>query len=234
MKRSLWVIGGIFISVACLGIWGVAAMDYGDNVAAGTYRFERNGESSTLVLNPDHTFRQTRRLGKNEQHSEGTWRHEGEGGVSFSKEFLVVTGDEPDPDGTTFSEIHKTLGLFTSLRLRQYHVLWYGKTSSGDSVVGTYKGDEPGVIAILILSADHSFTQTITHDGIANHATGTWNQDPDGTVRFSKEFLKASGEPLGGDEFASSIDPQGSNLQIEISMSEHVTEPVFYKRLGFR
>ena len=43
-------------------IWVVAAMDYGDSVAAGKYRFERNGESSTLVLNPVHVFRQTRRL----------------------------------------------------------------------------------------------------------------------------------------------------------------------------
>jgi hypothetical protein len=234
MKKWLWVIGGILISVVCLGIWGVAAMDYGDSVAAGTYAFGRNGESSTLVLNPDHTFRQTRRIGNNEQDSEGTWRHVGEGGVSFSKEFLVVSGDEPEPDGTTFGEIHKKLGLFTSLRLRQYHVLWYGKTSSGDAVVGTYKGDEPGVIATLVLNADQSFTQTVTHGAAVNHANGTWNQDSDGTIRFSKQFLKASGEPLARDEIASSIDARGSNLQIEISVSERVAEPVFYKRLVFR
>jgi hypothetical protein len=233
MKKWLLAIGGIFVAVVCLGTWGVAAMDYGDGVAAGTYVFERNGESSTLVLRPNHTFQQTRRVGSSEQHSEGTWRHSGEGGVSFSKEFLVVTGDEPEPDGTTFSEIHKRLGLFTSLRLRQYHVLWYGKAGTGDSVVGTYTGDEPDVITTLILDADHSFTQTIKHDAVTNSANGKWNQDADGTIRFSRQFLKTSGEPLSGDELASSIDPQGSSLQIEISLSEHIAEPVFYKRLGF-
>jgi hypothetical protein len=234
MKKPVWVIGGLLIPIVCFVIWGVVAMDYGDSAAAGTYRFERSGESSTLVLNPDHTFRQTRRLGSNEQRSEGTWRRLGEGGISFSKEFLVVTGDEPEPDGTTYSDMHKALGLFTSLRLRQYHVLWYGKTGSDNSVLGTYTGDEAGVTATLVLNADHSFGQTIAHDGIANHATGTWSQDSDGTIRFSKAFLKTSGEPLKADEIASSMNPAGSNLQIEISMSEHVMEPVFYEREASR
>jgi hypothetical protein len=31
----------------------------------------------------------------------------------------MVTGDEPEPDGTTFCDMHKTMGLFVSLRLRQ-------------------------------------------------------------------------------------------------------------------
>jgi hypothetical protein len=234
MKKSILVIGGLLISIACFVIWGIAALDYGDNVATGTYRFERRGESSTLVLNPDRTFRQTRWLNGSEQHSEGTWRRVGKGGISFSKEFLVVSGDEPEPDGTTYSDLHKTLGLFVSLRLRQYHVLWYVKTDPANSILGTYTGDKPGVKATLALNADHSFGQTITRDGIVNHATGTWSQDSNGTIEFSKAFLKMSGAPLKAAETASSIDPKGSNLQVEISMSEHVTEPVFYKRLEFR
>jgi len=35
-----------------------------------------------------------------------------------------------------------------------------------------------------------------------------------------------------GDELASSMDPQGANLQIEISLAEHPAEPVFRKRFG--
>jgi len=69
----------------------------------------------------------------------------------------VVSGDEPEPDGTTFSDMHKTLGLFVSLRLRQYHVLWYGKADSDNSVLGTYTGDEPGV------PATPSFSTQIIH-----------------------------------------------------------------------
>jgi hypothetical protein len=90
------------------------------------------------------------------------------------------------------------------------------------------------VSATLVLNADHSFDQTLAHDGVANHANGNWSQLADGTIEFSNAFLKTSGEPLRGDESASSMDPKGSNLQIEISKSSHATEPVFYKRLAFQ
>jgi hypothetical protein len=233
MKRSVWVPVGLLLFIVCFFTWLVAAMDYGDSVAVGKYSYERSGESSTLVLNPDHTFRQTRRFGSNEQHSEGTWRRVGQGGISFSKEFLVVAGDEPEPDGTTFSDMKKILGVFVTIRLRQFHVLWYGKTGSDAYLPGIYKGDEPGVTATLVLNADHSFIQEIEQRGITHHATGTWSQDSNGTVQFSRAFLKTSGEPLREDETASSIDPQGSNLQIEISMANHIPEPVFHKRPTF-
>jgi hypothetical protein len=234
MKKSVWVPGGLLLSFAGFVMWGTAAVNYGDSVAVGKYRFKNDGETSTLVLNPDHTFQQAVRFGDIEQHSEGTWRRVGEGGISFSKEFLVVSGDEPEPDGTTFSDMHKTLGLFVSIRLRQYHVLWYGKADSDNSVLGTYTGDGPGVPATLVLNSDHSFDQTVAHDGVVSHANGTWDQDSDGTIGFSKAFLKTSGEALKADEIASSMDPRGSNLQIEISKSKHTMEPVFYKRLAFR
>jgi hypothetical protein len=234
MKKSVLVSGGLLLSFACFVLWGTAAMNYGDSVAVGKYSFNSGDDTSTLVLNPDHTFQQTVRLANIEQHSQGTWRRVGEGGISFSKEFLVVSGDEPEPDGTTFSDMHKTLGLlFVSLRLRQYHVLWYGKADSDNSVPGTYTGDEPGIAATLVLNADHSFDQTVTHDGVVNRAKGTWTQDSDGTIEFSKAFLKTSGKPLNADEVASSMDPRGSNLQIEISKAKHAIDPVFYKRLAF-
>ena len=233
MKKLVWASIGLLFPFACLVIWGIAAMNYGDSVAVGNYRFTGKREISTLVLEPDHSFSQDLQIGAIKQHGEGTWRRLGEGGIAFSKGFLAVSGDEPGPDGTTYCEMHKTLGLFVSLRLHQYHVLWYGKASSNDSLPGTYAGDEPGVTATLVLSADHSFTQEIARSGTTHHATGTWNQDSDGTVRFSRTFLKTSGEPLRDDETASSIDPRGSNLQIEISMADHVSQPVFYKHPAF-
>ena len=209
-------------------------MNYGDSVATGKYVYDNGGEHSALILNPDHTFEQTLRMGNVERTSEGSWRRVGEGSISFSKEFLVISGDEPEPDGTTFSDMHKALGLFVSLRIRQYHVLWYGKTDSGSSVTGTYKGDEPEISATLTLNPDHSFEQTVSRSGVANHATGTWGQNSDGTVLFSKDFLKTSGRSLDEDENASSMDPQGSNLQVEISKAKHTVEPVFHKRPAFR
>jgi hypothetical protein len=234
MKKSVRVTVGLIVSFVCLFMWGAAAMNYDDSVAVGKYRFTGNGEFSTLVLKPDHSFQQDLQMGNIKRHGEGTWRRVGEGGISFSKEFLVVSGDEPEPDGTTFCDMHKTMGLFVSLRLRQYHVLWYGKAGSDTSVQGTYTGDEPGVSATLALNADHSFDQTLTHDGVSNHASGTWNQLTNGTIEFSKAFLKTSGEPLRPDESASSMDPRGSNLQVEISTCRHAVEPVFYKLSTFR
>ena len=92
-------------------------------------------------------------------------------------------------------ETNDDLGLLPSLALRQYHVLWYGRTSAGNSPVGEYKGDEPNVIATLTLNGDHSFAQMIlTKEKITKHASGTWSQDSNGTVRFSRAFLKTSGE----------------------------------------
>jgi hypothetical protein len=231
MKKWLTAISITVVVLSCLLAWAVVAMDYGDSVAIGVYRFSRDGESSTLTLRPDHTFHQVLRHGSDERQADGTWRKVGEGGFSFSKDFLVVAGDEPGPDGTTFSDMQKLLGLYPSLKLRQYHVLWYGKTSVGQSPVGSYKGDEPNVVSTLTLNEDHSFFQMLTREGVTKQANGTWSQDSSGTVRFSNRFLKTSGEPLSDDETASSIDPQGSGLQIEISVSEHLPEPVFHKRL---
>ena len=229
MKTFLIVGGVAVLTVVCLLGWAVVAMDYGDSVAAGTYYFKNGNEGSTLQLDRNHTFRQLRKLNSVETEARGTWRHVGEGGISFSKEFIAVSGDEPEPDGTTFCDMHKFLGLFTSLRLRQYHVLWYGKVGAGTSLAGQYKGDELNVIATLTLGDDHSFAQTITINNMTKRANGTWSQDKNGTVWFSNQFLKSSGESLSADESASSIDPQDSNLQIEVTMAGHKPEAIFHK-----
>jgi hypothetical protein len=35
-----------------------------------------------------------------------------------------------EPDGTTFADLHKALGLYVTLHIRRYHVLWYGRHDS--------------------------------------------------------------------------------------------------------
>jgi hypothetical protein len=230
--KNIVRIGTILLLPVLCFFWLLEAMNYGDSVAAGTYHFARNGEASTLVLRPDHTFHQQLTRSEQTSHAEGTRRRVGESGVSFSKEFLVVSGDEPEPDGTTFSELRKTLGLFPSLALRQYHVLWYGKAASSEnkSVYDTYTGDEPGIPATLTLKPNNTFEQDVTVLGITKHAKGTWSSQ-NGTISFSKDFLKTSGEHLRENETASASDPPGSNLQIEIAMTKDLDEPVFRKRL---
>ena len=231
MKRKVWSLLATLLIVFGLVLWGAAALNYGDDVAIGKYGYASGGESCDLLLRPDHTFHQELHRQASTQHADGTWRRVGEGGVSLSKEFLPVRGDEPGPDGSTWADLHKALGLFPRLEIRQYFVLWYGKQTETSSIADTYKGDEPNVAATLVLNTDNTFHQTITSAGVEKSATGHWSQTSDGTVRFSSAFLKTSGEPLSPDETATSMDPRGSNLQIDISTESHAGIPVFRKRL---
>jgi hypothetical protein len=218
--------------VAALIFWCLVAFDYGDTVVAGTYRFDGDGVVCSLVLKADHTFAQEFKRGGTTSHATGTWRRIGEGGISFSNGFLPLPGEEVEPDGTSFADIHKTLGFLVTLRIRRYHVLWYGKRTSltTDTPLGTYDGDEPGTPAVLILHADHSFEQAVTHRGISSHAEGTWSAGPGGEITFSKAFLKVSGEPLSKNESAVADDPRDSNLQITVANTERCTAPNLRKR----
>jgi hypothetical protein len=213
-------------------IWYSVAADYSDNVTSGTYHLAQNGETSTLVLMPDHSFQQELSREGNTKYAKGTWRRVGEGGIDFSNEFLVVSGQEPGPDGTDFGDIQKDFGFLVSIKLRQYHVLWYGRTdsSSDNTPSGTYKRDEAGVDAILILKPDHTFEQTVSHLGVAKHSQGIWNFRQNGDITFSREFLKTSGESLTENETASAWNPKGSNLQIEIAMTSKSGVPTFRKK----
>ena len=234
-RQAVRICGGVLLPLVCTFFWLVAAMNYGDDVAVGQYRFHIGSEESTLVLLPDHTFEQTLRSGNTDRTAHGIWRRVGEGGISFSKDFLAVTGAEPEPDGTIFSDMHKTLGLFVSIRIRQYQVVDYGKGFESHSTPGVYQGrvDEPDVTASLTLNEDHTFTQEITHNNSTNAAQGAWSQSSDGTVIFSKTLLKNSGAALEQDETAKSMDPtEHGGLQIEISKAGNSAEPIFSKRFG--
>src|ERR1700674_4668996 len=235
MKR-LWIrCGCFFLLVVFLVLWYSVASDYGDGAASGIYHFAKNGETSTLILKRDHRFERELREHDEVKRAAGTWRRVGEGGIAFSKEFLPVSGQEPGADGTSYADMHKDLGVFVSLILRQYHVLWYGRVdpSTANTISGTYVGDEPGMSATLILKPDHTFEQVIPTLGAMKQAKGSWSLGQNGDIIFSKDFLKASGEALRGDKTASAWDPKGSNLQIEIAMTSRLGVPTFRKKPFF-
>ncbi len=235
MKR-LWILSGcLFVLVVCFVGWYSVASDYGDDVASGIYHFAENGETSTLVLNRDHSFQQELSKHGEVKRAIGIWRRIGQGGIAFSKEFLLVSGQEPGADQTTYADMHKVVGFFVYLVLRQYHVLWYSRVdpSPANTVSGIYAGEEPGVSATLILKADHTFEQVIHALSVTKQAKGIWSVDQNGDVTFSKDFLKACGEPLRSDETASAWDPKGSNLQIQIAMTSGSGVPTFRKEQLF-
>lgn len=235
LKRLLGVIAFVIFSRLGFSIWYMVAADYSDPVLCGTYSFSGDTESSTLKINPDHSFQQELRRSGTIHQSIGKWRRVGQGGITFSKEFLVVSGQELSADGSAFGDMHKALGIFpTSVALRDYDIEWYGRTSPShdDPICGAYAGDEEGVPASLTLYPNHTFEQAVSHAGMAMHAQGNWDVGKNGDIVFSKAFIKTTGETLRENETASSWNPRGSNLQIQIQASSKTGIPVFRKR-GF-
>jgi hypothetical protein len=220
IRISALVIGALVVLWFCFGLWYVIATDYGDNVVSGTYCLAQNGEVSTLVVKPDHTFQQQLTRAGKVAKATGTWRTFGEGHVAFSTEFIVVSGQELGANRTAYGEFHKTLGLFPAyLTLTDYDVEWYGRV------------DEEGVPATLIIRPDHTFEQTISHSGIAKHAQGTWNFDDHREIVFSKSFTKTTGDQLQLDETAISTGESGPSIQILVSAISNSGVPTFRKRL---
>jgi len=231
----LSVVGVVIVGLLCFGFWFAVASDYSDRVVTGTYHLARNGETSTLILKSDHSFEQVLDRSGNVQHVEGTWRHVGAfGGVAFSKEFLIVTGQELGANGLAYGDLNKLFGIIpSSITLSTYDIEWYGKVSSvpGDMLSGTYAGDEEGVPATLALKPDHTFEQTVTHSGIAKHAQGTWTLSPTEGIVFSKSFIKSTGETVREDETASTVGGTGASIQVEIAVDPKLGVPTFRKRL---
>ncbi len=222
----------------CFGLWFAVASDYCDGVVSGTYHLARNGETSTLTLKADHTFQQVLDRSGTVQHAQGTWRHVGAfGGVAFSKEFLVVTGQELGANGLAYGDLNKLFGIIPrSITLSTYDIEWYGRASStpGETASGIYAGDEEGVPATLNLKPDHTFDQTVTHSGIAKNAHGIWTLSPSGDIVFSKSFIKSTGESLREDETATTVGGTGASIQIEIAVNHKLGVPIFRKRLFTR
>lgn len=213
--------------------WMVIASDYKDSVFLGTYHLEQGGESSNLTLRTDQTFQQAVTHDGFVRRCHGTWRRTGEGTISFSKDFIPLMGQEPGADGLPYGILEKSFGLFPAIALAHQHVLWYSRTdtSQGSSLAGTYAEDEAGVTAALVLREDRTFEQTVTRGGQTRHAYGTWKLRDDRDILFSREFLKASGEPLTEAETASACKPAGSNLQIRIAAAQSPAQPVFKKEM---
>ena len=220
--------------LAGIGIcWFVIASDYSDAAASGTYRLAHDGVRSTLDLRPDHSFRQEVNDSSGIRRAEGTWRRVGEGGVSFSPDFLTLPGEQRGEDGTAFSDMERRFGIWIRLSLRTHTVVWYGRTdrATTDPVAGRYKETAGTHSRTLVLNTDHTFDQTVAGFMQTASARGTWSVASNGDVVFSREFLKPSGQPLVGGETAKAMDPRGSPfLQIEIAADQQIGTLSYYKK----
>ena len=59
MKVLRILSGCLFVLVVFFVLWYVVS-DYSDGVASGTYHFAQDGQTSILVLKPEHTFQRDR------------------------------------------------------------------------------------------------------------------------------------------------------------------------------
>lgn len=98
-------------------VWYSVAANYDYGALAGTYVFNGNGETCTLYLRPDRTFVQELSRSGEIQRSQGNWHRYGQAHVSFSNEFLKLSGEEMNADGQAHGQFDKTLGIFPTLVL---------------------------------------------------------------------------------------------------------------------
>jgi hypothetical protein len=97
--------------------WYVLAFNYDYGTLAGVYVLDQAGERCVLSLRADHTFVEELSKAGDVQKSYGTWHRYGEAHVSFSQEFLRVSGQELNASGESHGEFEKSLGLFPVLTL---------------------------------------------------------------------------------------------------------------------
>ncbi len=108
---------GILLLVILFWVWYRVASNYDYGSLAGTYVFHGNGETCTLYLRPDRTFVQELSRSGEIQKSRGQWHRYGQAHVSFSGEFLKLSGEELNAEGQAHGQFDKALGLLPNLVL---------------------------------------------------------------------------------------------------------------------
>ena len=116
-KKHISIVAAALVLIGLFVCWYVIAANYDYGALAGTYIFNRGVERCTLDLRSDRTFTEELVRAGGVQKAQGTWRRYGESHVSFSKEFLTISGQEVNADGEVHGEFSKTLGVLPFLTL---------------------------------------------------------------------------------------------------------------------
>lgn len=106
-------VAALFLGVIAILWFGYMWLaDYGDGVASGTYEALADGQRTTLVLKPDHTFHQTKASSDGPEQGDGTWRRIGEGGLVFSGTILALPHQRVMSNGEAYGTLNKTAGIW--------------------------------------------------------------------------------------------------------------------------
>lgn len=113
MKKTLAVrLGLVILLLVTIWIfWYLEAGDFRDSAVSGTYTIQFNGEASTLVLRPDHSFQQELMGAGTVTRTSGSWRVSKLGTIWFTKDFQKLPGQEENPDGTAYGYLANWFGV---------------------------------------------------------------------------------------------------------------------------
>ena len=113
MKATLRTrVGLIALLLALLWtLWYWDAGDFRDSSVSGTYTIQFAGSASTLVLSPDHSFRQEVDHAGTLKQTTGSWRVLGLGTIEFSGDFQRLPGQEVHVDGSAYGYLSNLFGL---------------------------------------------------------------------------------------------------------------------------
>src|SRR5437867_2547368 len=109
MKWLAYIVGAPVLVVMLYVVWYCIAANNDYAGLSGTYTLSRNGEKCTLYLRPDQTFTEELNWGGVAQEAQGRWNRYGLAHVSFSKEFLTLSGEELDASGEAHGQFDRTL-----------------------------------------------------------------------------------------------------------------------------
>jgi hypothetical protein len=98
VKRAVRVLLIVLTVPILFCVWFNIAADYDPPRLAGTYTFHNANISTVLILKADETFTQTLTADGQTKYAKGTWHREGEGGVTFSGDFLRLPGQKSYAD----------------------------------------------------------------------------------------------------------------------------------------
>jgi hypothetical protein len=111
----------VMVVAAILGciigaFWYVEAGNFSDANVQGVYVKSGNGETWTLTLRPDHSFKQAFEAGGKRAEAQGTWRlfpSNSQNHIAFSDTFLTIPGQLKSPDGTASGSLQNSFGLLS-------------------------------------------------------------------------------------------------------------------------
>jgi hypothetical protein len=96
LNKFVSVTGATLASMVLLGFGYAVAANYGVGALAGIYVLHRDAERCTLHLWSDRTFTEELVRSGNVQKAQATWYRYGESHVSFSPEFLTISGPKSE------------------------------------------------------------------------------------------------------------------------------------------